>query len=298
MNFNLTRIAPTPSGFLHLGNLFSFFITKVIAKNHKAKILLRIDDLDQERVRPEYIQDIFDTLDFMEFSYDLGPKNSEELRNEWSQVHRIESYKNILSELREKKLIFACECSRKKIKQLNPKGSYLGHCLDRNISLEKKDVAWRLDTFKSESLPLIEYPGIGSSITLPSESAFFMVRKKDGLASYQLSSLVDDIYFGVDLIIRGEDLYPSSLSQLALAFHLNKGESFQNANFLHHRLLLDKAQEKLSKTEGAISIQYLRKNGKSKKDILLALSQKIDWMTETNDFEEFEEELLKKIATF
>lgn len=297
MNFKLTRIAPTPSGFLHLGNLFSFFMTKIIAKNHDAKILLRIDDLDQERVRPEYIQDIFDTLDFMEIPYDFGPKNSEELRKEWSQIHRLDSYKKVLLELREKNLIFACDCSRKKIKQLNPKGSYLGHCLDRNFSLNKKETAWRLDTFKTEDLPLINYPETQVSVTLPTESAFFVVRKKNGFPSYQLSSLADDLNFGVDLIVRGEDLFASSLSQLALAFHLSNGETFKQTTFLHHRLLLGKTKEKLSKTDGAISIQHLRKSGKSKEDILLRLSQKIDWMTETNDFEEFENKLLKKITT-
>ena len=64
MDFNKTRLAPTPSGYLHLGNVISFFITVSLAKKHGAKILLRIDDLDQKRVKSEYIQDIFDTLDF------------------------------------------------------------------------------------------------------------------------------------------------------------------------------------------------------------------------------------------
>ena len=75
MNFELTRIAPTPSGYLHLGNAYSFLLTKALAKKYDAKILLRIDDLDRDRYRPEFVQDIFDTLDYLEIKIDQGLKN-------------------------------------------------------------------------------------------------------------------------------------------------------------------------------------------------------------------------------
>jgi glutamyl/glutaminyl-tRNA synthetase len=65
-NFKLTRFAPTPSGFLHIGNIYSFILTYHIAKKHESKILLRIDDIDRERVKNKYVQDIFDSLDFLE----------------------------------------------------------------------------------------------------------------------------------------------------------------------------------------------------------------------------------------
>lgn len=74
MKFAQTRIAPTPSGYLHLGNAYSFLLTKALAKKHGAKILLRIDDLDRDRYRPEYVEDIFATLDFLEIKIDQGPK--------------------------------------------------------------------------------------------------------------------------------------------------------------------------------------------------------------------------------
>jgi glutamyl-tRNA synthetase len=88
MKFAQTRIAPTPSGYLHLGNAYSFLLTKALAKKHGAKILLRIDDLDRDRYRPEYVEDIFATLDFLEIKIDQGPKNSKEMESTWSQVHR------------------------------------------------------------------------------------------------------------------------------------------------------------------------------------------------------------------
>jgi glutamyl/glutaminyl-tRNA synthetase len=84
----LTRYAPTPSGFLHLGNIYSFILTYHLAKKHQAKILLRIDDLDSDRIKPAYIQDIFDSLDFMELPYDLGPRLTKEYEAEFSQRHQ------------------------------------------------------------------------------------------------------------------------------------------------------------------------------------------------------------------
>lgn len=268
MNFNLTRIAPTPSGFLHLGNAYSFLKTKALAEKHGAKILLRIDDLDRERYRPEYVQDIFDTLDFLEIKIDLGPKNLQDFENEWSQIQRMKIYTEALEELRSHPKVFACDCSRKKIQQLDPSGYYLGQCLDRRVPLplEKPEVAWRMDTSEADFVRYLEYPGQQKTGLIPQDSMFYVVRKKDGLPAYQLTSLLDDLHFGVDLIVRGTDLVPSTLAQLDLARNLGL-EKFSQITFHHHSLIRGPKQEKLSKSDGATSIQYLRKEGKTLKDI-------------------------------
>lgn len=267
MKFNLTRIAPTPSGFLHLGNAFSFLKTKALAEKHGAKILLRIDDLDRERYRPEYVQDIFETLDFLEIPIDLGPKNLQEFENEWSQIHRMEMYKGALDRLKSTGKLFACDCSRKKIQQLDPSGYYLGQCLERRLSLEKAEVAWRMDTSESDFVQFTEYPDQKKSALIPQDSMFYVVRKKDGIPAYQLTSLQDDLHFGVDLIVRGNDLFPSTLAQLDLARNLGE-EKFRQITFQHHPLIKSPKQEKLSKSAGAMSIQYLRNQGKKLRDVL------------------------------
>lgn len=267
MKFNLTRIAPTPSGFLHLGNAYSFLMTQALAKKHAAKILLRIDDLDRERYRLEYVEDIFATLDFLEIEIDQGPRNFREFETEWSQIHRMDKYQEALLKLRSCDKIFACDCSRKKIQQLDSSGYYLGQCLDRRLSLDKPDVAWRMDTSESEFQRYIEYPDEHRSELIPRDTAFYMVRKRDGLPAYHLSSVVDDLHFGVDLIVRGGDLRSSTLAQLDLASHLGE-DRFQKITFHHHSLLRGPKQEKLSKSDGATSIQYLRREGKKLKDIL------------------------------
>jgi glutamyl/glutaminyl-tRNA synthetase len=100
--FNKTRIAPTPSGFLHLGNALSFELTASLAQKTGAKILLRIDDLDRERTNPPYVQDIFDTLNFLNIKWDEGPKDIIEYENSWSQIHRIGLYQNALEQLKQR----------------------------------------------------------------------------------------------------------------------------------------------------------------------------------------------------
>src|SRR3546814_5255566 len=89
-----TPIAPTPSGFLHLGNVLSFSLTAGLAAKMNARIVLRIDDLDRERVRKRYVQDIFDTLDFLEISWHEGPANFGEYQREHSQLHRLDLYRS------------------------------------------------------------------------------------------------------------------------------------------------------------------------------------------------------------
>lgn len=274
MTFSLTRVAPTPSGYLHLGNAYSFLLTHSIANKHGAKILLRIDDLDRERYRTEYVQDIFDTLDFLEIPIDIGPKSLLQFESEWSQLHRIPLYEEALNKLSASKMVFACDCSRNKIQQMDSRGYYLGYCIDRKIPLDRKETAWRINTLDSDFVQYTEYPSQKKTDLVPEETGFYVIRKKDQFPAYHLASLVDDVLFGVDLIVRGKDLYPSSLAQLDLARLLNQS-SFSATTFLHHDLLKGQNQSKLSKSAGALSIQTLRKEGKKLKDIKLLISEKL-----------------------
>lgn len=286
MNFSLTRIAPTPSGFLHLGNAYSFLLTKALAEKHGAKILLRIDDLDRERYRTGYVEDIFETLDFLEIKIDLGPKNLREFETEWSQIHRMGKYGEALSGLRSGGKVFACDCSRKKIQQLDSSGYYLGQCLDRRLSLDKPEVAWRMNTMESDFVQFREYPDQKKTALIPQDSAFYTVRKRDGLPAYHLTSVVDDLHFGVDLIVRGSDLYSATLAQIDLSRAIGEN-NFDSVTFHHHLLVKGPKQEKLSKSEGATSIQYLRKEGKTLTDLFGLLGQMTGSKEPLTDFGTF-----------
>lgn len=259
MQFTKTRIAPTPSGYLHLGNVLSFAITAAWGEMTGASILLRIDDLDQERTTKAYVQDIFDTLNFMEIPWQEGPKNMQEFEQDYSQHHRLPLYRQALQVLQEGSKLFACSCSRSRLQQTNGTG-YPGTCIGKNISLVQEEVSWRIETKQERPVTLHQAAGEAAQLPLPASMQHFVVRKKDGYPSYQLTSLVDDLHFGIDLIVRGADLLASTIAQLYLAESLQQ-PAFQQVRFYHHPLLTGEGGLKLSKSAGDTSLQSLRKQG-------------------------------------
>lgn len=269
--YRKTRIAPTPSGFLHLGNVLSFALTAILAERYGARILLRIDDLDRQRVRPEYILDIFDTLSFLGIPWQEGPRNAGQFAAEYAQLQRMPLYHLALQQLRNGGYLFACNCSRSDI--LKTGGIYTGTCCDKHLDWDTPGVSWRMDTRRSLPLTLHQF-GAAQEVSLPGEQQFFVVRKKDGDPAYQLASVIDDLHFGVDLIVRGNDLYPSTLAQLYLARMLGN-DTFGHVLFYHHPLLTLPDGVKLSKSAGATSVQYLRRQGMSRSEIFTLIGDQL-----------------------
>jgi len=256
--FARTRIAPTPSGYLHMGNVLSFAVTATLAKQTGAVTLLRIDDMDRERVQPEYIQDVFDTLGFMDIPWQEGPQNAVDFEAVWSQRYRMGLYGEALEQLRQMNAVYACACSRTQLLAVNGIGC-AGNCREKQLPLDAAQVNWRLKTDSITEVTLRTLTGTQQQ-AFPAEMKDFVVRKKDGYPAYQLSSVIDDIHFGVDLIVRGKDLWQSTLAQLGLAAQLNL-PAFASVCFVHHNLIKEEGGEKLSKSAGSTSIQYLRKQG-------------------------------------
>ncbi len=263
-----TRIAPTPSGFLHVGNILNFSLTAGLARQMGASILLRIDDLDRERVDAAFLEDIFETLRFLGIPWEEGPAEVVDFENNWSQVGRLPLYEEALRVLREMGVVYACSCSRAELARLGGSG-YPGTCRDRGISLDAPGMNWRLRTDGSE---------------LPAEMRDFVVRKKDGFPAYQLSSVVDDIHFGIDLVVRGEDLRASTAAQRYLASVSGVAE-FERVRFVHHPLLMAEDGEKLSKSAGSTSIHYLRKQGYSAADIFALIGRMLGLDAAVGDWE-------------
>jgi glutamyl/glutaminyl-tRNA synthetase len=273
--FERTRLAPTPSGFLHLGNIYSFGITLGLARRHGARVLLRIDDLDSERKETKYVQDIFDALDFLGIRWDEGPADAETFDRAFSQVTRLQLYQAALERLRAGGLVYACRCSRSEILKKDPAGIYRGACRQKGISLDEPEVSWRLDTTKVIDLHVKTLAGEVVK-NLPGRMHDFVVRRKDGLPAYQLASLVDDVHFGTDLIVRGEDLWDSTLAQLYLAAVLGF-EKFSEAAFHHHPLLLGAGGKKLSKSAGDTSVAQLMRSGKTAAEVWTLAGIRPDW---------------------
>lgn len=270
MHFTKTRIAPTPSGFLHLGNVLSFAVTAYLARTSSASILLRIDDLDRERAQPEYVRDIFDTLNFLEIPWEEGPADISLLETKFSQLHRLNLYNDALVELRRNDAVFACTCSRSQLASEMVNGAYPGTCRDKQIPLDQQGVAWRLRT-DERALNVLTIEGKNIQQSLPSAMKDFIVRKKDGFPAYQLTSMIDDLHWEIDLIVRGEDLWDSTLAQLYLASQMKKKE-FERTRFYHHDLLTSADGIKFSKSAGDTSIRFLRNEGRESTEIFAMIA--------------------------
>ncbi len=265
-SFQKTRIAPTPSGYLHMGNALSFSLTAALAQKYSATILLRIDDLDQQRVNIDYVEDIFATLSLLGIQWQEGPHNRNEFQQTYSQLKRVESYEAYLRQLVANKQVYACTCSRSAILQRSPLGHYDGYCRAKGLPLDTPQACWRLYTDREANVLVNELYAEPLQQKLPIDMYDFVVRKKDGLPAYQLASLADDCYYGIDLIVRGKDLWASTIAQLYLARLLNK-TSFLDTTFVHHSLLLTTAGEKMSKSVGDTAVKTLREQGVSASEL-------------------------------
>jgi glutamyl-tRNA synthetase len=215
-------------------------MTWVIARANEGRILLRIDDIDKDRCREDYVEDVFHTLDWLGLDYDEGPSGVEDFFQHWSQEKRMELYQAALEELVAQGELFACTCSRKDIQAASEDGTYPGTCLEKGLPfMGGEPRAWRSRGHRH-----------------------FVVRRKNKRPAYQLVSLVDDCHFGINYIVRGEDLWDSTLAQRYLAGLLGK-KDFLEADFWHHSLLMDAEGQKLSKSKGAGSLQEWRILGRS-----------------------------------
>jgi len=226
--------------------------------------------MDRERAERKYVQDIFETLQFLEIPWHDGPRCFEEFEAKYSQVHRLPLYNAALQHLRDSGQLFACNCSRTQIAAAGT-GGYPGTCRDKGIPLDTENVSWRLRT-DDRQLTVQQFDGTQTVSRLADTMRDFIVRKKDGFPAYQLSSLVDDLHFGIDLIVRGDDLWDSTLAQLYLSSLFSENK-FKHTVFHHHALLKTGTGEKLSKTAGDISVQHLRKEGKGSIDIYTIIGQ-------------------------
>ncbi len=243
----LTRIAPTPSGYLHQGNIYNFLLTWLWAKMNNGRLLLRIDDIDAQRKRPEYVEDIFRVIEWLGIGYDIGPSGPGDLEREWSQHKRTDLYAGMLNELKQKDLLYACACTRTQQTAARP---YACNCYRQHLADDGAGKALKIKINQTNiDIPDIETGLINADLNAQGS---FTVRTKNGLAAYQLASVADDRHFGVTHICRGYDLLPSSAMQLYLDKQLDE-PWLKNAVFRHHRLLPAADGNKLSKSAGANS---------------------------------------------
>ena len=216
-----TRIAPTPSGFLHRGNLLNFVLIQKLATSHNWQINLRIDDFDEIRTRANYVEDIFEKLQQLSIQINSGPTSADELSTTQSQTLRKNLYWDTLSKMRDASdLIFVCCCSRNQL--VNDK------CVQ-----------------KCQAKSLQFSPG-ANAIRVRLQNTDEVLWRRDNLPAYHLVDVIEDDENQITHVVRGVDLYESTQTQSAIRKILNVAAP----TYLFHSLVRDSAGMKLSKSQG------------------------------------------------
>ena len=260
----ITRFAPSPTGYLHLGHVANAVWTWGIAQAAGGRVLVRMEDHDRGRCRPEYERAILEDLAWLGLSSTGGGRMLRQSDND-------QAYRRATLLLTRQSLVYGCRCSRADIaRQLKADGledwdelRYPGIC--RDLMLPAGDgigirAALGADTVAFSDL------GLGLQRQTPSEQCGdLLLRDGTGNWTYQLCVTVDDMRQGVNLVIRGEDLLASTGRQILLAHRLGRTTP---PLFLHHPLLHDDSGNKLSKRDGSTGIRQMRAAGKSAAAIL------------------------------
>jgi len=255
---NITRFAPSPTGRLHLGHAYSAVLGHALARQRGGRFLLRIEDLDQTRSRPEFVEGIYDDLRW------LGLDWAEPVL---VQSQRGDAYETALDELREQGLVYACFCTRADIAAAlaAPHGKtahYPGTCRAMPDDPARRAAAphcWRLDSVKA-----LELAGFPSWIeddrrfdSGPDDFDDVILARKDAPAAYHLACVVDDAASGVSLVVRGADLRSSTPVQRLLQSLLGLPEP----QYLHHPLVTHADGRRLAKRDLAPTLAAMLEEG-------------------------------------
>ncbi|HEX3654053.1 MAG TPA: tRNA glutamyl-Q(34) synthetase GluQRS [Rhizomicrobium sp.] len=266
----VTRFAPSPTGYLHLGHAFAAITAHETVKQHGGRFLLRIEDIDRIRCRPEFEKAIYDDLAWLGLQWEPPVVR---------QSERFDAYRAALQQLDSQGLLYPCFCTRADIAAEiarsaeaphGPEGPlYPGTCrnLSKNERQERIELgapyALRLNVQTGvERARALQFEDYGSGpdgehgIVTANPLLFgdIVLARKDTPASYHLAVVVDDAFQGVTLVTRGNDLFAATHVQRLLQALLN----LPVPAYAHHRLVLDKYSRKFSKRDRTVTLRDLR----------------------------------------
>lgn len=247
------RFAPSPTGRMHLGNVFSALLSWLSARAQGGTWLLRIEDIDPQRSRLEYADMLMDDLQWLGLEWDGEPC--------W-QSQRGDIYARYLQQLTDAGLIYPCYCTRADIlatqapHESDGRVVYKGTCRNLPPGSRKGPAALRMKV-PEEGRGIVTFTDghYGThTVDLTTQCGDFIVRRKDGAWAYQLAVVVDDALMGINEVVRGRDLLLSSPQQIYLAQQLG----FTPPRFTHLPLLCNTAGQRLSKRDKSLDMGCLR----------------------------------------
>lgn len=256
------RFAPSPSGRMHLGNIYTALLSWLSVKSRGGKWILRIEDLDPQRSKLEYARMIEDDLHWLGLEWDEGGLDGKGPDGPYLQSKRHHFYEEALDRLKSTGFCYPCTCTRTDIlatqapHESDGRVVYKGTCRPGVLPsefCEKPGAAIRL-TVPDEEIFFVDHIKGPQKVNLAKHCGDFILRRGDGAWSYQLAVVVDDALMGVTEVMRGDDLLLSAAQQI----YLYRLLGFNPPEFAHVPLVCNEAGIRLSKRDKSLSMEYLR----------------------------------------
>jgi glutamyl-tRNA synthetase len=268
------RIAPSPTGYLHLGHARTFWRAFERAREHDGVLIFRNEDLDPQRCRPEYAKAMFEDLRWYGIEWQEGPDVGGAF-GPYMQSERRGFYLNAWSKLLSEGWIYPCSCSRKELAQTasaphddQDEPLYPGTCRDRRLSVAAPaGVNWRFRVPDGERIEFVDRRMGKQSYEAGRDIGDFVVWRRDDVPAYQLAVVVDDAAMQVSEVVRGEDLLRSTARQILLQQALG----LPTPEYYHCALMTDKDGVRLAKRHDALSLRTLRGQGVAPERIRAAM---------------------------
>ena len=253
------RFAPSPTGRMHLGNVYAALLSWLSAKSKGGEWVLRIEDIDPARSKQEYADRIMDDLEWLGLTWD-GEVTY--------QSQRQDIYEHYFDLLRKEGLLYPCFCTRADLlatqapHESDGRVVYKGTCRNMTPTDYPQDItpAWRIRVPDRTIETADGHYGIYRT-NLTTEIGDFIVRRKDGAFAYQLVVVVDDLLMGITEVVRGRDLLLSTPQQLFMAQtlrNLDTEKMFPEVRYTHFPLLVNEAGQRLSKRDKSLDMGVLR----------------------------------------
>jgi glutamyl/glutaminyl-tRNA synthetase len=271
------RLAPSPTGLLHIGHARTFWIAAQRAIENRGTLILRNEDLDPQRSRAEFARAMMEDLRWLGIRWSEGPDCGGPY-GPYSQSERRAHYLEAWRRLREGGFLYPCICSRKDLAQAasapndadnDDEPVYPGTCRERKDGVELMEPAgvnWRFRVPDGEKIEFADLNLGQQHFVAGSNFDFgdFLVWRRDDVPAYQLAVVVDDAAMQVTEVVRGADLLKSTARQLLLMRALGHAAP----DYFHCALVRDAAGARLAKRHDALSIRHLRENGMTPEKVL------------------------------